>query len=247
MSNRSVGTNTPQQNREEISFSPTEGWSGQWTVEGPKAGVKAILNQLAAQGLSFRYTSDQSPHAQVVFGNPGEVLPGVGEVPQTVWEVFGGGGEIDILEADVTACNALSDEERRTIREAINSPVEGQSPALTTSEAIGVYKVMLSGVRSFRVNVPSLRVSKVVSGNYGVVASLTNVGRVISTGTLRIQEAVPNTLLVNLPAYTSGKTDFGYGWYKNHPTVQQVGGNKYNVNQQWDFGIWPTLLYGAIL
>lgn len=245
MSERSIGTNTPQQNREEISFSPTEGWSGQWSVAGPKAGVRGLLNQLAAQGFSFRYVSDQSPHAQVVYSNPGEVLPGVAEVPQTVWEVFSGGGEIDLLEADVAACNSLTDAERRAIRDAINSPAEDESPALN-GDAVGVYLLMLSGVRSFRVNVPSLRVSKLVSGGYGVRASLTNVGRIISTDTLIIQEAVPS-LLVHLPSYSSGRANFSYGWYKNHPTVQQVGANKFNVSQQWDFGFWPNLIYGATL
>lgn len=235
------------QNATELRYTPTDGWSGQWQVEGPKAAVIPLLNQLAAQGYSLAYRCDQSPKASLVYSNQGSPDGGVTpEQPTLVWEYFANVAEIDVLEVDTAAISGISDADKRKIREGIATPDPDNAPDLT-GNALTLYQLMLGGVRSFRINIPTLRVSKLVSGSYGVKASLTNVGRIISTSTLSIQEAIPATILFELPSFVSGKSGFAYAWYKKFPNVQQAGTFKWSISQEWEYGLWPTFMYSAVL
>lgn len=241
-----AGKQTHTQNSEELRYSPTEGWSGTWGISGPKEAVRAQLNSLAALGYSINFRTDQNPLAEIQYSTPGTVTPGGPEVPTLQWEFFANVAEIDVLETDIALVAGLTKNEITGIRSGLASPDPADQPALT-GNAESIYVLMQAGVRSFRVNLPTLRVSKLVSGSYPVKASMTNVGRIISTGTLGVQESIPNTILFELPDYSSDKTGFSYAWYKSHPSVQQAGGNRWNVSQQWEYGLWPTILYGSVL
>lgn len=241
-----TGKNAPTQNAIEIRYSPTDGWSGTCQIEGPKATVKPLLQQLASLGYSFAYREDQNPKAQVQYSTFGSVEPGGTEVPTLQWEYFANPAEIDVLEMDSNNINSITDDDKRKIRNAINSPDPDASPSLT-GDALTLYKLMLGGVRSGRINQPTLRVSKLVSGSYPVQASISNVGRIISTNTLTVQENIPGTLLFQLPNFSTSKSGFAYGWYKKFPNVQQSGGNRWNVSQEWEYGLWVPFLYGSVL
>lgn len=234
-------------NSEEIRYDPQNGWSGSWTQEGPKEAVRPLLQQLAALGYSFVYNTDQNPKGIVRYSTVGAIEPGVAEQPALTWEFFANSAEIDVLETDLSTVAAISDDDKRKIRNAISSPDPDSSPSISGTDAITLYQLMLGGVRSFRINIPTLRVSKLVSGSYPVRASMTNVGRIITTNTLSIQEAIPSTILFELPNYSTAKAGFYYAWYKKHPNVQQSGGNKWNVSQEWEYGLWPTFLYQSAL
>jgi len=244
-----AGKTTHTQNSEEIRFSPSEGWSGSWNIEGPKAAVRALLNQLAGLGYSFVFQCNQSPKATVQYetvGVPGGPGTGGEETPTLNWEYFANQFEIDVLETDRAAIIGISEGDKRKIRDAIAAPDPDTAPNLT-GNALTVYQLMLGGQRSVRLNVPNLRVSKLVSGSYPVKASLTNVGAIITTNTLIIQEAIPSTILFNLPNLSTTKSGFAYAWYKKHPNVQQAGGIKWNISQEWEYGLWPTFVYGTAL
>jgi hypothetical protein len=98
-----------------------------------------------------------------------------------------------------------------------------------------------------------LRHTQTVNAQYAIKASLTNVGKVLSTATLQNDESIPNGLLFNLPAFslppqyveTSG--DLKYGWYKDFPTVRQIAGMKWNIEQEWQYGLYSVKLYGTPL
>lgn len=247
------GKSSATQNSEKITFSPQSGYAGEWGVEGPKEAIRPLINQLAGLGYSFTYTCDQSPKASITYSTPGLIEPGGGtETPTLVWEYLANIFEIDILEADVAGINTISSENRRVLRDAIANPDPDADPDFDPTDpqilvVQDLYDLMLGGVRSFRVNVPTLKRSALVSGSYGVQASLSNVGRIITTATLQTQENIPATILFSLPSFTTTKPGFVYAWYKKHPNVQQAGGNKWQVSQEWEYGLWPTLLYGAAL
>lgn len=243
-------------NGERLHYSPSEGWSGLWNVEGPKASIRALIGQLAALGYTVDYSADQNPKAQLSYSSQGSIGdPGSAEQPALMWEYFANDAQIDLLEADNSGSNGtiningLSDSERKLLRNRINGQdVDAPVGASTTFNEL--YKLIDAGVRSFRINVPTLRVSKLVSGSYPVKASLSNVGRIITTDTLQIQESIPSTLLFNLPAsysVTKHGFTFVYAWYKTQPNVQQAGGNRWNVSQQWEYGLWPVKLFGTAL
>jgi hypothetical protein len=242
----SVGTSEAKQNAEQITYTPQNGFSYAGRIEGLKESVRPFIDQLRALGYSFQYSCDQSPFATIQFDSAGAPQGGGNETPTLVWEYFANRVEIDILEADISAINSISEEELIAIRQHIASPVEGSSPALVDPNAIDLYALMLKGVRHFRIFSPTLRRSKLVSDTYAVQASQANVGSIITSGTLATQEDVP-TRLFALPSAVSSKTGFVYGFYKNFPSIQQSGVGRWQVSQEWDFGLWPTFLYGAAL
>jgi len=247
------GKKTATQNSEEITFSPSQGWSGRWETEGPKEAVRPMINQLAGLGYSFRYSCTKSPNAAITFETIGSPEPGgTGtEQPQQVWEYLANVVEIDILEADISTINSISSENKRVLRDAIAAPNPDSEPDFDPTDPLilnvqDLYELMLGGVRSYRVNVPTLKVSKLVSGSYGVKATLDNVGKVITTTALSIQESIPAGILFNLPNFTTAKSGFGYAWYKKHPNIQQTGNNRWNVSQEWEYGLWPALLHDFV-
>jgi hypothetical protein len=77
--------------------------------------------------------------------------------------------------------------------------------------------------------------------------ALTNVGKVISAANLQSLENVPGVLLFNLPTNSSPTRADGltlsYGWFKRAPTITQVSGAKWELVQEWQYGLWSTDLY----
>jgi hypothetical protein len=90
-----------------------------------------------------------------------------------------------------------------------------------------------------------------VSNNWAVPASLVNVGLVLSTATLSTFEGVPAGLLFNLPNLTLPAAfqniSLAYGWLKNEPTIQQIALRKWQIVQEWEYGLWPTSIFGSPL
>lgn len=240
-----AGKLSPTPNRKEIRFSPQSGIETLYGIEGPKAGMIPLIEQLIAAGYAGNCViDDASPIAKITYqvarlddGSGGEPAP---EVPIPIWEMSSNPTEIDILEADGIS-QAMSDEDRRKIREAINNPQEGQSPSLTDPQAIEVYLLMLKGVRSVRVNLVTLRVTRTVSTSYPILNPLLNNNYVYTSATLRLVESVPPQIYLPNDSMDS---EFAYGWLKKFPGIAQTGFNKFNLTQEWEYGRWSRFVYG---
>jgi len=242
-----AGKTTPTPNRREIRFHPGRGDESIFEIEGPKASMLPLITELRALGYEGTYTEDRSPIAKIQYqvpqlsGGPGGDDPPA-EDPIPIWELFANAHEIDLLESD-NSIN-VSDADKRIIREAISNPVPGQSPAIS-GDALKVYQLMLKGVKSARVNVLTLRQTRIVSGSFAIFNAILDNGRIFSSDSLRSINGVPTQIA--LPNYVSSDADFIYGWFKKFPQVQQTGFNKFNLNQEWEFGKWSVFMYGALL
>jgi hypothetical protein len=235
-------------------------------VEGTKEEVLQATAQAAAAGAVYQVTESFGKSrlearfpGNPFFGNGGGV-----EQPVNLWEFFANHAEKDLLDAKVESSiiNALQEATRTMIYNAIHSPPDAGNPpdptktpsddsfwvnianATERSNAKKVYNLMKDGVRSFPVEVPMLRHTQTVSNRWAVKAALTNVRRIISTSSLISLEAIPGAVLFNLPTDTSSVSDKAYGWYKLFPTIQQVANQKFQIVQEWQYGLWATLLYG---
>jgi hypothetical protein len=133
------------------------------------------------------------------------------------------------------------------LTDASGQPV---APAANPSGCYSVLCLMLRGVRSHPVLAPCLRHTQTANSQYAIQASLTNVSKVLSTATLQSNEGVPSGLLFNLPTfsappqYVESAGDLQYGWYKDFPTVRQIAGMKWNIEQEWQYGLYSVKLYG---
>lgn len=233
--------------------SPVRGTFVIRTWKGPKQPIYDLIPQFQADGMEWELT-ENGPLATISCYVPSvEAVAGTTEIPVDVWELQPGYVEKDILEADTTDINDIPKDEIRAIREAINNPKEGQSPALTNSTAIELYSLMLDGVRSIRVEAPILTRRRTITRRYAVKEAMTNIGRILSNTYLIANDAaaIPAYFIVdmNRPPFTntSKRTGLKYGWLKTAPTLTSSAFNKVECVQAWEFGLWPEVIFGTVI
>jgi hypothetical protein len=173
------------------------------------------------------------------------------------WEFFAQHAEKDLLESEVenpTKIGTLTPDQVRSIRHFLDNPgedptqpsaTEGVSPL--AGNALDVYQLMLKGVKNFPVEVPTLRHTITTSNQYAVPYALTNVRRIISSSTLISAESIPSAVLFTLPFEVSADSRFAYGWYKQFPTIQQIALLKWQIVQEYQYGLWATLIWAPVL
>lgn len=236
-----------------------------------KEQVSAMAALYDAAGAEYEVTEGFGKHSlQVrISYNPSAATA---EVAVDLWEYTGGRAEKDVLEADVPSgiTATLSQNNIGVIRAAIQNPPDGSdttgafsakdrpNAAVTAASfadgnptnALTVYKLMQAGVKSALVRNPTLRHTQTVSQYWTVPASQTRVGRIISTASMTSLEFLPTGLLFNLPTLTPASFQtiaVAYGWLKHDPTIQQVAFKKWQLIQEYEFGLWATAIYGAVL
>lgn len=225
------------------------------TWKGPKEAVRNMVDQV----LGFVWTlREDGPSATLTVEEPN--LPGgtgsTSAVLDDSWELLPGEIEKDILESDLVGIAALTDAEKRVIRHAIETSATSlpTSPTLS-SFAQKVYALMLTGVRARVQFAPRLRHTQTVSTLYTVKAGVTNTGRILSSTYLVSTEGLPSGFLIALNAppftntsvWTNPDLEIQFGWLKYYPTLNSSAGGRLQIVQEWAFGLWSTLLYGAVL
>jgi hypothetical protein len=216
---------------------------------GPRAAILAMIVDMKSKGYDWQIEEGPGPTATLEFTTPTLTSEPGGENPVDTWELLPGEVEKDVMEANLALLNSISADEKRMIRDAIQNPTPGESPALTTTNAIDLYLLMLSGLRAVRVFAPVLRRTRTVSSSYGIPQANTNVGRLLSNSTVA-NEGIPSGFLLGFDgvyATGSARTGYVYGWYKKPPTLQKSWGTRIQISQEWEFGFWPTLIYGSLI
>ncbi len=169
------------------------------------------------------------------------------ETPVDGWETFGEEVEKDVLEADIAGIDSMDDGDKAIIRAVLDNGVNSDDSLrqrLTDDPFSNeLYNEVVYGLKAVRIVVQHLRHTQTVSTLYPVVAALSNVGKIISTASLRTFEAVPNTLVFNLASTTSNRVAAAYGWYKKFPTVRISSGHRIQIEQEWEYGLWSKLVY----
>lgn len=238
--------------------------SGPYTIRswrGDFAAISQLVPQLNAAGGLWEI-KDTHTHTNVELecrfaSEPGQ-NPDV-EVPVDEWEFFAQKIEKDILESDIALVSNLSNQDKQNIRNAIQDPgslQDFQNPTFEqTTEGTLVYSLMVAGVKSVRVNAPTLRHTMTVSNSYPVKATLDRVGKIIPTASMASLEGIPASVLFILPDDTSTRINgegnytgptLRYGWYKNHPTVRGGPYHKSQIEQEWEYGLWPVDIYSFV-
>ena len=170
------------------------------------------------------------------------------------WELTSNRVEKDILETDISAVNSLNATDLSTLRGLINGDTTNllTEPSWVSSGSgspSALYKLIKSGVKSSVVYAPVISKTQTASNSRVIAASLTNVGVVYTTATLLASESIPASIANNLVASTqrtiTGLT-FQYGWLKNFPVITDTVDGKVNLQQNWEWGLWSTVLYSVV-
>ena len=217
------------------------------TWQGTRAAIEAVRDSSAMFGAVYEVKQGigvDTLEARYAAPTSG----GGGEAPVDSWEFHASVVEKDFLEADLATLNSLTAADRTQLLHLIVNPpaTPAEVPAWDGLGA-DLYGYVQNGLRSVRVNAPTLRHTQTVSSFWTVKAALTHVGKILSTGTLASFESIPGEVLFNLPTDVSKRTNMAYGWYKFHPTVRVAAGQKMQIVLEYEYGLWATLLYNTPL
>jgi len=241
-----LGSSNAIEQPQTVGYSPSRGWYTVRTWKGKKNAIDTLSNSLVSAGYEFQIDHGPGGISTVRAQTPQNLSSA--EEAVNLWEIQPIAFTKDILEADIAAIESISEDDKIAIRHAIQSPPDPPtSPALTDPNAIDTYLLMLSGVREIKKFSITLRHTQTVSNQWAVPISLTNVNRLHSTATLISDEAPPGWIASTMPTFVSNRAGLVYGWYKSLPTITIVSYQRTQLVQEWEFGLWATFLYGALL
>lgn len=230
-----------------------EGWDDsigrfyEYVYEGSGAAILSIARAVEPIAQQTLITNNGKKYTLIVrFDRDPET--GSFEQPRVDFRLVTSEQFKDILESDYAA--SLTDNEVRIIREAIQSPQDGVSPALQTAAAIDIYTLMLKGVRSIPVFQNTLVMLRTAPSAYNWVGRPTNVGYIYSEAQMlaelnSLSGGTPSFSSA-LPQLTSSRSDAAYGWRKKMPSYDQVGGGHTSETTEYEYGLWSTDIYTSV-
>lgn len=218
-----------------------------------EASALALIPQLLNGGYSYTVTEGAVFEVEAELAAVDQGGGTDPEVPLDTWELLPNETQKDLLESDHPTITGLSANEKEGLRAYIANPSKELVPAATAGTAYGnLVRQVVDGLRSVVVTTTTMRFSRTVSQNWLVKASTLNAGKVMSNGYFLANDAalIPSKFLVALNAApytnsinTSQKPAMMYGWLKKYPQIQSASYNRVTIIQDWDFGIWSTLIY----
>jgi hypothetical protein len=98
----------------------------------------------------------------------------------------------------------------------------------------------ISGHRALPRYLPCLRLTQTVTSRYDQKLGVTFAGAVLSTATLFALESVPSDVLFSFPSNPVVRDGFIWGWLKGAPSVRRTGRGYWSLQQDWQFGEYPS-------
>jgi len=169
------------------------------------------------------------------------------------WELVPNLSEKDILESDDASVLTLTASDKKKITDRVGADgtwvdfVVGDSAQYVTMNIIA--KLMLGGLKSKLILHPTIRHTRIMRRDFTVQQAYDQVGRIFTTTSLRSYEQVPAQVLFDLPNTSDPTRGDGivvnYGWLKKPASIQNVSDGKWQIVQEYDWGLWSETLYGA--
>ncbi len=126
-------------------------------------------------------------------------------------------------------------------------------PAADAADAQSIFLLLKAGITTYPTEASVIRHSQVTSNLYAVQANYSNIGRIISSGSMTTIEGTPSNLLFAVPNTPSPQQfietpgDLQYGWRKVRPAVSRLSRMKWRFVQNYQLGLWTTKLYGPVI
>ena len=244
------------------TYDPTRGPGTVRTFKGTQAQIEAL--EVAFQNNKWATDVQQGPVWTLTATLSYDYRDGEGgETPVNNWELFANVVEKDILASDISAVTGLSSARKMYLRDVLDGRVEvkdldcsteAKTPAAIYGDtnSVALFKAICAGLKSKRVNVPTLRHTETASRDYQFSSALTGVDEVYSTSALGNVETIPSWIYWNMPpapttnptTRTDGVVVFK-GWHKHYPQLAISAFSKSQIVVEWEYGEWSTILYPA--
>lgn len=231
-----------------------------WSFEGSKREVFALAASYAQiQGLMYEVKESFGKYRlDVRFPwNMQGIDPRTDLIEN--WELFANTVEADILSTVIPSgvLDGATAQQIAKIRFLINTPPDPADPTNypvqsdfvldSGGDGLNAYVVwtrMKKGVLNFPVEAPVLRHTATTSLQFAIPASLINVRKLLSTQSLYTLEGAPAAYLFNLPVDPPPVDPLLiYGWRKVFPTIQQVALMKWQIVQEFHYGLWDLTFW----
>lgn len=137
----------------------------------------------------------------------------------------------------------LNDQELLEVRNAVE---EGRllNPPLDAGGLMQVlYDLASSGVDSWTIYQPTVIVTDTASAGFAWNVGFDDYGMIFSTADMIADADLNSGWANNLPTGGTAPDGFIYGWLKKPPEIVTVAGNKTQLVQEYEFGLWSDVLY----
>jgi hypothetical protein len=210
-----------------------------------KESARALIPQLLAAKYSYEITEGAIPMVTAEVSTIEGAGGNTPEVPIDTWEKTVVVVQKDILET-AQAKSELNANDFEVLAEAKanGGKITDAQNASLSANGSQYYEAILAGVTSQTVYQTILRHIQTVSTGYPLQWTTTNDGRILTNAQLVSFEGLPSDLKFTLPT-SSFSASFLIGWLKVPATIQQSGNTNWVVTQEYQYGEWTPLLYGA--
>jgi hypothetical protein len=233
-----------------VEKKPEREWqsgSGYRTIrvfEGTEEAINALIPQLQQFYNNIRIMPQDGPVIRVEAMTDG-ADDGADEKPEDTWELLPGFYERSVFET--TQFASLPAETKIIIK----AKIDGDSEAELEDDALIFYTLFIQGMEKIPDYAPVLRHTQTVSRKSVLRTSLTNIRKVILPASIQADSGVPDDVLFTMPADTNPSpsidgAQFVYGWLKTLPTVTRTSYGKYNLTQEWNYGLYPTFFFATV-
>ena len=176
------------------------------------------------------------------------------------WELVPNLVEKDLLESDSATLLAISASNMVILKNLISGSGPDQwtgdptttfnnNPSADYSATVKIWSLFQAGFKTVRVLAPTLRHTRIMRRDFTVQQAYDKIGRVFTTSSLKTYEQVPAQVLFDLPNNSDPSRYDGlvmhYGWLKKPCSIQQVSAGQWQIQQEYDWGLWSEDVYGT--
>lgn len=177
-----------------------------------------------------------------------------------VWELVPTLAEKDILDSEISLISTIGASNMVILKNIISgtgpdtwtgdpTTTFNNNPSADYTATVKFWNLYQAGFKTVRVLAPTIRHTRVMRRDFTVAQAYDRIGRVFTTTSLRTYENVPAQVLFDLPNTSDPTRNDGitvhYGWLKKPASIQQVSEGKWQIVQEYDWGLWPEDIYGT--
>lgn len=210
------------------------------TWEGTRNQILSLRNDLERSAESYRISANGLKWSVVA--------KFAWEAPQ--WEVRVESHPVhkSLLEPGIVS--GVSDSDYIQIADQMQNPTPDWDPdaELGSNNAVYLYWLVRKGITSKIINHQFVILNITASSHYNFVQDFSygNVETILTTNKMLDETGAaitgfpfPDFVYTN----TEGDQQYHYGWLKHMPSVATTTGGKRTLTAQWEYGLWPELVY----